>query len=100
MHDPGLQPERTLLSIERTLFSYLIVIFTLFKVFINAPAVFHYLSFFVFLAITTYYIFILLDFKNLISLKPRSTFLHRILLLSSSIFTIILAIFSINIIYL
>ena len=102
MQDNGLQPERTFLSLERSLFSYIIINFTFFKILMSKPSTLFYISIFIALIINFYYFTMLINFKKITTLgtKSRNSFIHRFLLLSSGIFTIILAIFAICIIYL
>jgi len=102
MQDNGLQPERTFLSLERSLFSYIIINFTFFKILMSKPSALFYIPIFVALIINFYYFTMLVNFKKITTLgtKSRNSFIHRLLLLSSGIFTIILAIFAIYIIYL
>lgn len=94
MQDLGLQPERTVLSIERSLFSYLIINFTLFKLLINKPSAFFYMAVFTAFMISLYYGLVLINFKKLTTLhmQRNNAITHRLILLSSAIFTIILAI--------
>jgi len=102
MQDNGLQPERTFLSLERSLFSYIIINFTFFKILMSKPSALFYIAIFIALIINFYYFTILINFKKIttLSTKSKNLFIHRLLLLSSGIFTIILAIFAICIIYL
>lgn len=102
MQDNGLQPERTFLSLERSLFSYIIINFTFFKILMSKPSSLFYIAIFIALVINFYYLTILINFKKITTLgtKSKNSFIHRLLLLSSGIFTIILAIFAICIIYL
>ncbi|PJI28581.1 DUF202 domain-containing protein [Acinetobacter pseudolwoffii] len=101
MQDSGLQPERTFLSIERSLFSYIIVNFTFFKYLINKPYYFFYISIFITTAICLYYFVLLINFNKIKTLRTdnKNLITYRLILLSSAIFTIILAIAAIFIIY-
>ncbi|MDH1531851.1 DUF202 domain-containing protein [Acinetobacter johnsonii] len=102
MQDNGLQPERTFLSLERSLFSYIIINFTFFKILISKPSTLFYIAIFVALIINFYYFTMLINFKKITTLSTeiKNSFIHRLLLLSSGVFTIILAIFAMHIIYL
>ncbi len=102
MKDNGLQPERTFLSLERSLFSYIAINFTFFKIFIIQPSALLYVNIFIALIINFYYFNMLINFKkiNTLGTKFKNPFIHRLLLLSSGIFTIILASFAMCIIYL
>jgi len=102
MQDNGLQPERTFLSLERSLFSYIIINFTFFKILMSKPSALFYIPIFIALIINFYYFTLLINFKKITTLdtKSKNSFIHRLLLLSSGIFTIILALFAICIIYL
>jgi len=101
MQDSGLQPERTFLSIERSLFSYIIVNFTFFKYLINKPYYFFYISIFITTAICLYYFVLLINFNKIKTLRTdnKNLITYRLILLSSAIFTIILVIAAIFIIY-
>ncbi|OAL76810.1 hypothetical protein AY606_12125 [Acinetobacter sp. SFB] len=102
MQDNGLQPERTFLSLERSLFSYIIINFTFFKILMSKPSSLFYIAVFIALVINFYYLTILINFKKITTLssKCKNSLLHRFILLSSSVFTIILAILSVYIILL
>ncbi|TCB50177.1 DUF202 domain-containing protein [Acinetobacter sp. ANC 4779] len=102
MQDNGLQPERTFLSLERSLFSYIIINFTFFKILMSKPSSLFYIAVFIALVINFYYLTILINFKKITTLssKSKNSLLHRFILLSSGVFTIILAILSVYIILL
>jgi hypothetical protein len=102
MQDNGLQPERTFLSLERSLFSYLVINFTFFKILMSQPSALFFINIFISLIINFYCFTMLINFKKITTLgtKSKNPFIHHLLLLSSGIFTIILAIFAMHIIYL
>ena len=101
MQDNGLQPERTFLSIERSLFSYLMINFTIFKILIMKSFAFFYIAILIILVINLYYFIVLIHFKTVTTLKIEKTnpLMHRLILLSSGGFTIILALLFTYIMY-
>lgn len=91
--DNGLQPERTFLSLERSFFSYLLVNFTLFKVFLNSTKPLFIISVFIIILVNIHYLSVLSNFREVIQLQKNRAFKHRVILLSSALINILLALF-------